>query len=123
MKKTICIFGDSITWGLWDHQRGGWVARLRSYFETNNFETNNIETNNIEVNVYNCGVCGDSTDDLLQRFKVEATARKANIIIFAIGINDSQYINSKDHPCVPIEKLQNNLQELINQAKKITNKL
>jgi lysophospholipase L1-like esterase len=93
MEKTICLFGDSITWGAWDPERGGWGARLRSYFETNN----------IEVNVYNCGVSGNNTDDLLQRFKVEATARKPNIIIFAIGINDSQYVNSKDNPRVPIK--------------------
>lgn len=113
MEKIICIFGDSITWGAWDLQRGGWVARLRNYFETNN----------IEVIIYNCGVDGNSTNDLLQRFKVEATARKPHIIIFAIGINDSLYINFKDNPYVPIEKFQNNLQKLANQAKKITNKI
>ncbi len=113
MERTICLFGDSITWGAWDPKRGGWGARLRSYFETNN----------IEVEVYNCGVSGDNTDDLLQRFKVEATAREPNVIIFAIGINDSQYVNSKDNPRVPIEMFQNNLQELVNQAKDFTNKI
>lgn len=113
MEKTICIFGDSITWGAWDPEKGGWGARLRSYFETNN----------IEINVYNCGVSGDNTDDLLQRFKIEAIAREPNIIIFAIGINDSQYINSKDNPRVSIEKFQNNLQELVSQAKQITSKI
>ncbi len=113
MEKTICIFGDSITWGAWDPEKGGWGARLRSYFETNN----------VEINVYNCGVSGDNTDDLLQRFKIEAIAREPNIIIFAIGINDSQYINSKDNPRVSIEKFQNNLQELVSQAKQITSKI
>ncbi len=113
MERTICLFGDSITWGACDPEGGGWGARLRSYFETNN----------IEVEVYNCGVSGDNTDDLLQRFKVEATAREPNIIIFAIGINDSQYVNSKDNPTVPIDKFQNNLQELVNQAKDFTDKI
>jgi len=113
MEKTICLFGDSITWGAWDPERGGWGTRLRSYFETNN----------IEVNVFNCGVSGNNTDDLLQRFKVEASAREPNIIIFAIGINDSQYVNSKDNPRVPIKKFQNNLQELVNQAKSFTKQI
>ena len=49
--------------------------------------------------------------------------REPNIIIFAIGINDSQYVNSKNNPRVPIEKFQNNLQELINQAKEFTGQI
>lgn len=109
----MCLFGDSITWGAWDPERGGWGARLRNYFETNN----------IEVNVFNCGVSGNNTEDLLQRFKVEAAARRPNIILFAIGINDSRYVRSKDNPCVPIEKFQNNLQELVNQAKNFTKEI
>lgn len=113
MEKTICLFGDSITWGAWDPERGGWGARLRSYFETNN----------IEVNVFNCGVSGDNTEDLLQRFKVEASAREPNIIILSIGINDSQYVNSKDNPRIPIKKFQNNLQKLVNQAKYFTTRI
>ena len=36
MEQIICLFGDSITWGAWDPEHGGWGARLRSYFETNN---------------------------------------------------------------------------------------
>lgn len=113
MEQTICIFGDSIVWGSWDPENGGWVSLLRSYFETNDHE----------INVYNCGVSGDNTDKLLQRFDVEATAREPSIIIFSIGINDSQYANTKNNPRVPIEKFQNNLQKLINKAKKFTQKI
>jgi len=113
MCQTICIFGDSITWGACDPEKGGWVQRLRNYFETNNYD----------IDLYNCGISGDATDDLLKRFKVESQARKPGIIIFAIGINDSQYVNSKSNPSVSIEKFQNNLQELIDQAKKFTKKI
>ena len=28
MHKTICVFGDSISWGAWDMEKGGWVNRL-----------------------------------------------------------------------------------------------
>ncbi len=113
MEKTICIFGDSIAWGAWDPKKGGWNAHLRSYFEINN----------IPVNIFNCSVSGDNTNDLLKRFKVETLAREPNIIIFAIGINDSQYSNSKDNSSQSIQKFQNNLQEMVNQAKSFTKQI
>ena len=113
MEQVICIFGDSIAWGAGDPEKGGWVARLRNYFETNGFE----------IELYNCGVSGDTTDDLLQRFKTEALARKPDIIIFAVGINDSQYVRSKNNPQIPVKKFQSNLKTLINQAKRIANKI
>jgi len=113
MSNIICIFGDSITWGAIDPENGGWVAQLRSYFETNDYD----------ISVYNQGISGDNTDDLLARFKVECKAREPQIIIFAIGVNDSQYIKTKDNPRVSLEKFQNNLIELINQAKNFSNKI
>jgi len=113
MEKTVCIFGDSIAWGAWDPERGGWAFRLRSYFETNDFE----------IELYNCGVSGDNTNKLLKRFDTEAAARKPDIIIFAIGINDSQYIHSKENPRISIEEFQSNLQELINHAKKFAKQI
>jgi len=29
--KSICIFGDSVSWGAWDMEKGGWVNRLWFY--------------------------------------------------------------------------------------------
>jgi len=113
MSKTICIFGDSIAWGAVDPENGGWVAQLRRYFETNDYD----------IAVYNQGVSGDNTDDLLARFKVECEAREPQIIIFAIGINDSQYVKTKDNSRLSLEKFQNNLVELINQAKNFSDKI
>ncbi len=110
MSKRICIFGDSIAWGAVDPKNGGWVTQLRRYFETNDYD----------IGVYNQSVSGDNTDDLLKRFEVECKAREPQIIIFAIGINDSQYIMNRDNPRISIEKFQNNLVELINQANKIS---
>ena len=113
MEQTICIFGDSIAWGAWDPENGGWVVRLRRYFEMNDYN----------IAVYNQGIAGDSTEDLLKRFKGECIAREPQTIIFAIGINDSQCINSKDNPRVSLEKFQNNLVELINQAKNFSDRI
>lgn len=113
MEQTICLFGDSIAWGAWDPRGGGWGGRLRSYFETNNSD----------IFVYNCGVSGDNSTDLLKRFNAECKSRSPNIIIVAIGINDSYYYGTKSKPGVSIKKFQNNLQELINQAKKFTKQI
>lgn len=112
MESTICLFGDSITWGAWDPEHGGWGGRLRSYFEANN-----------DIKVYNCGVTGETTADLLKRFEVECIARKPQILILAIGINDSRYINTNDNIETPLDEFQNNFQDLLEKAKKHTNKI
>jgi lysophospholipase L1-like esterase len=114
MSTRICIFGDSITWGAVDPQNGGWVALLRRFFESNN---------DYNVEIYNQGVSGDNTNDLLVRFHVECDAREPQIIIFAIGVNDTQYNKTRDTPRVTLEKFHNNIVELINQAIKFTDKI
>lgn len=113
MERTICLFGDSITWGAWDPEKGGWGTRLRSYFETNDKE----------VELYNCGVSGDTTEDLLKRIDVECLAREPQIIIFAIGINDSRYNNTKDNVQILLDKFQNNISVLLEKAKKHSDKI
>ncbi|MDO8436493.1 MAG: SGNH/GDSL hydrolase family protein [bacterium] len=57
----ICIFGDSITWGAYDPQNGGWVNRLRNYFEVQDED----------IDVYNLGISGDSTTDLFGNIEME----------------------------------------------------
>jgi len=103
MEKVICIFGASSTWGAWDSEKGGWVNRLRLYLEkrTEDF-----------IEVYNLGVNGNTTSDLLERFEVEAKARKPDILIFSIGDNDSALIS--------LEKFEQNLIKLIRLARKFT---
>jgi lysophospholipase L1-like esterase len=114
---TICIFGDSITWGATDPEKGGWANRLRNYFESQGGRVDE------DVDVYNLGVSGDNTDDLKLRFEVEARARKPDAIVFAIGINDAQFVISKNGNRVPLEEFSKNITGLINQAKTIAEKV
>ncbi len=109
----ILIFGDSITWGAYDPEQGGWATRLRNYFE---------EKDN-DIDVYNLGVSGDTTDDLLERIEVEAKSREPNLIIFAIGINDAQFIHSTNGLRVSLDKFQQNLTKLLSITKKLTDKV
>ena len=109
----ILIFGDSITWGAYDPEQGGWATRLRNYFEEKDNDTD----------VYNLGISGDTTADLLTRIEVEAKSREPNLIIFAIGINDAQFIHSTNCLRVSLDEFQQNLAKLLSIAKKFTNKV
>jgi lysophospholipase L1-like esterase len=113
MKMIICIFGASTTWGMRDNEGGGWAGRLRNYFETGSYD----------VRVFNLGIPGDTTADLLKRFEVESAARKPGLIILGIGGNDASYIDTEDNLITPLEQFQKNYSELINRAKKITDKI
>jgi lysophospholipase L1-like esterase len=103
---TICIFGDSIVWGASDCERGGWADSLKNYLMDD------------DIDVYNLGISGDTTEDLLKRFYTEAGARNPDIVIFAIGINDSLSLD-KDG----LIKFQKNIILLANKAKKLTDKI
>lgn len=109
----ICIFGDSITWGAYDPQNGGWANRLRNYFEERGEDSD----------VYNLGISGDSTADLLERIEIEAKAREANLIVFAIGVNDAQFIHSTNSNRISDVDFENNIKKLFEIAKKFTPKI
>ncbi len=110
MEKTINIFGDSITYG--GYVEGiSWVDQLRNYLE---------ENPNDYFEVYNLGITGDTSGGVLKRFTVENEARIPDIIMIAIGINDSKYINTKGNPFVPFEEFGNNLLSVVEQAKLFT---
>ncbi len=106
----LCVFGASTTWGAWDKEKGGWVNRLRLFLEKNDYD----------IDVYNMGVSGDNTNDLLERFEVECKARIPTTIMFSLGDNDSAK-GSKVH--VPIDQFEENLNKLIKLSKKFTNKI
>lgn len=109
----ILIFGDSITYGTQDSEKGGWVNRLRLTLENKG---------EIYFNIYNLGVPGDTTINLKKRFDSECSFRfnmdAKTIIIFSIGINDSQIINGKSS--IYINDFRENIIELIEKVKKFS---
>lgn len=109
---TIGVWGDSITFGSNDSEALGWAGRLRKILSFDDYE-----------HLYNFGICGETTEDLLKRFCIEAEAIEPSDIIFAIGINDSKYPGESDINKVPLSEFQKNLEELIAQAKTFTNKI
>ncbi|GBE19904.1 MAG TPA: hypothetical protein ENG87_02920 [Candidatus Pacearchaeota archaeon] len=104
----IMIFGDSIVFGGWDDELGGWANRLKIF----------CMKHNDEHNVFNLGIVGDRSEWLLERFKFEAEQRlseEENIIIFAIGMNDSYAIKP--------EKFEENIKKLIKLSRKFTRRI
>lgn len=103
----ICVFGDSIAYGYYDLEKGGWANRLRIYLDNKKFGGA----------IYNLGISGDITDDVLKRFVVETSAREPELIIFSIGINDAQWLIAEKHIRVALEKFEENIKELISKAR------
>jgi len=94
MEKTINIFGSSIAWGACDNELGGWTNRLRLELEKEKHRY---------FEVYNLGISGEASDNLLKRFSIENEVREPNIMMIETGINDSQYIKSADSRRIPLE--------------------
>jgi len=106
----IFVFGDSICYGAYDNKLGGWVNRLKLDLE---------QESSCYCNVYNLGVPGDTTSDLLKRMDNELNSRidetLKTVIIFSIGINDSGYINNIQN--VVISDFRKNIISMIKKAK------
>jgi lysophospholipase L1-like esterase len=109
--ERIAIWGDSITYGASDYEKGGWANRLMMFFSKD------------DVGVYNLGISGDRTYDLVDRFEGECEIRKPDVILFAIGTNDSQYVGTRENPSTSLEKFRDNLQWLIDTARKCSKKI
>ncbi len=111
--KTYCIFGDSVTQGAYIEK--SWVDLLRVYLEK--------KYRDDFINVFNLGIGGNTTDDIVKRFKFESMMRVPTDIIFAIGVNDSGYFKTSDKPIVPTDRFEKNIRQLINEAKEYTDNI
>jgi len=116
----ILVFGDSISWGAFDNDCGGWVERLKIYFWQNYKEK--------EISVYNLSVSSNDTRGVLEFLendikKITQIAPEELILLFSIGSNDPMYTNEKNNILVPVKEFKDNLQKIINISKKYSNKI
>ncbi len=110
----IVVLGDSIAYGKWDEQ-GGWVQRLRSYID----KAFNIEQNK-NLQVYNLGIPGEVTTRLVERAQKELSDRvkladtgKNNLVIVAVGINDTNNDNWMTGKKTSPEDFKNNIKDIV----------
>lgn len=117
----IFVFGDSIAYGYYDIE-GGWTERLKKFFIEKV-----ISDENYDYSVYNMSISGDCTRDVLERFEFEMKQRtkdeEGEIIIFAIGANDTQILNKNEKTIVSPVELENNIKKLIFLSRKFSNKI
>lgn len=122
MDKAILIFGTSTTYGSWDSE-GGWATRLRKFLDQKTIESNS----KTYCLVYNMGVSGDKSIDVLKRFEEETKSRLGNnneiIIIFHVGINDAIFNDKLNATEVIPEVFKKNLKLLISKARKYSKKI
>ena len=108
--KNILIWGDSITYGHGD-SKGGWAARFQEKVWDKTL-------------VYNLGIPGDTTAEILGRFEFEARQRvdpgEKTILVFAIGLNDSIFLNDRGISQTSIDQFIKNLHEIYTRAKNIS---
>lgn len=112
----IVVFGHSVTAGFWDTE-GGWVQRLRSFLDSRALKE---QDESLVYYVYNLGVGGDTSKDILERFEQEIERRfqseEENIIVFQMGENDIQYIEKDGKLKVDRERFKENIEKLIEKA-------
>lgn len=121
LPANIFVFGDSIALGGWDEE-GGWVSRLQRELNTQMIQSGFL----IDIPLTNLGVDGDDTTGVLARFKDELERRlgqEQTIIVFAIGINDSQISPKTGKFRTPPELFTQNIHDLINKARSYTDKI
>jgi len=89
----IVIFGNSITKGSFDLDKGGWAKRLEIFFWEKNYEKTGSYYNGHAVDCF--GVGGDLSHDVAKRFDFETRTIHGEIgsVIFAVGINDSGFVD------------------------------
>lgn len=114
----ICIFGDSISFGVYDPANGGWSSLLkRAWLKQSQFNQ-----------VYDLSISGINSHSVLERIGSEAEERldsnqkDKNSIIIAIGQNDSKLIDNKT-PFVPQDIFKRNINETLELSKNFAENL
>lgn len=115
----IIIFGDSITQGHFDLEKGGWANRLHIHAMSHSIESDWEK----DIVVFNLGIYGDSIVKLGERFDSEFERRKrsekeAVITVFAYGVNDSMSDKEGEYGISP-EKFREIYESFIVKAKDV----
>ncbi len=105
MIKRICVWGSSIGQGYNDFENEGWVHLLKKDLW--------VEPSGKRYEVMNLSINGNTSRDVKNRFSTEYISRKPQVVIIAIGTNDSVFDKSKNNNWIDTEKTKNNLQEII----------
>ncbi|MFH0986759.1 MAG: GDSL-type esterase/lipase family protein [Candidatus Micrarchaeota archaeon] len=118
----LLVIGDSLAWGAWDEKFHGWVNRLQLILE---------KRGEYKYEIFNLGIGGEHSRDMLKRIDCECKARlatdeakrwfskKENVIIIEVGKNDARIENNK--AVIPEKEFEKNLEKIVKIARKYAN--
>lgn len=116
-------FGHSVTYGFWDKE-GGWVQRLRKYLDEQALEEQDEE---LVSDVFNLGVSGEDSGDLLERIGAEFEAREweesNQVILLQIGTNDIQFLKERQEIRVSENDYRKNMRNLLDVAEDLADEV
>ncbi len=113
----ILVFGDSITQGYWAIEHG-WVDLIRRYYGEKQLTDRDYH------GIYNLGVDGDTSEDILQRIENEVRARIRDrhtimpIVVVQAGINDN--LPQDTDLAVAIDTYKKNLRGIVSRVEPIS---
>ncbi|MFH1667978.1 MAG: GDSL-type esterase/lipase family protein [Candidatus Komeilibacteria bacterium] len=118
----ILIFGDSISWGAFDTEQGGWVERLKTFF------LQHYDDDGFDLGVYNLSVSSNDTRGVLKFLsadidKMNQIEPEEYILLFSVGSNDPRYIDQVDRVFVPEDEFEANLLKIVEIAKRHSTKI
>ena len=115
------FFGDSITQGFWDSE-GGWVERLRAHYDSIALQD---LAHSPTTEIFNLGVSGDTTRNLLARVKNETEVRKwhdeSPLVAIAIGTNDDLFEGNEQW--VTPEEFRTNLEKILHLLQPVVDRI
>lgn len=107
--RSITFLGSSSVYGETDTKEGGYVNRIRKWMLKKQFP----------VHVYNLGIPGESTDDLLHRAPIELSHRKPSLVVLHIGTNDTAHNSKGSSHDISLDEFEKNARKLIAMAQEI----
>lgn len=112
MGSKIGCIGDSVILGRIDPVNQGWVGLLRSWHVKRNPSSNMV---------YNLGIGGNTSRDILKRFSFECESRKLDAIIIGYGLNDMRRLEKPSgRYLVPLDDFSDCTTRIFEKAKLIT---
>ena len=117
----VLAFGDSIAQGFWSVE-GGWVEKLRRNYD--GLALKDLKNNN-QPEIFNLGVSGDTTRNLLARVELETKVRKwpgdPITVLLAIGTNDELFQN--DEQLVGPDEFKANVRKILSTLRPLADKI
>jgi len=117
----VLVFGDSIAQGFWSVD-GGWVEKLRKHYDKLALED---LVNNKQPEIFNLGVSGDTTRNLLARIELETRVRTwpedPLTVVLAIGTNDELFENNEQ--AIRPEEFKANVKKILKLVRPLVDKI